>query len=93
MLSVTKSMKRNKMFNEIDITPEQYHAGLDKLWKALNTEMWQHDNVAGDIASTGHDVFTLVAKRIAQLECTVYDLEEEREKILSRINYIIEELK
>jgi len=69
------------MASEIDITTEQYYAGIDKLWAALNTDMWQRDNVAGDIASTGHDVFTLVAKRIAQLECTTKILENKLNKI------------
>jgi len=41
----------------IDITPEQYHAGLDKLWSAL-----------GDRGNGIDDVFTLCAERITELE-------------------------
>jgi hypothetical protein len=41
-----------------DITPEQYHAGLDKLWEALGLSGVQSE-----------DVFTLAARRIKELEC------------------------
>ena len=41
------------MRSEIDITPEQYHAGLDKLWDALGVSGPQ--NI---------DVFSLVALKL-----------------------------
>ena len=45
------------MQDEYGITPEQYHAGLDKLWAALKLTGVQDE-----------DVFTLAAHRIEQLE-------------------------
>lgn len=41
------------MRNTFDITPEQYHAGLDKLWKAL-----------GVTGPQDKDAFTLAAEAI-----------------------------
>ncbi len=41
----------------IDITPQQYHAGLDKLWEALGL----HD-------PQDEDVFTLAARAITTLK-------------------------
>jgi len=43
--------------DHVDITPQQYHAGLDKLWKALKLTGPQDK-----------DVFTLCVERIAELE-------------------------
>lgn len=43
------------MRTEFDITPEQYHAGLDKLWAAL-----------GVTGPQEQDVFTLAAQAIAE---------------------------
>ena len=48
--------KSDTMRSQFDCTPEQYHAGLDKLWAALGVSGPQE-----------HDVFTLVAAEIEQL--------------------------
>ena len=45
------------MIYSCGITPDQYHAGLNKLWAALHLTTVQDK-----------DVFTLVAERIADLE-------------------------
>ena len=45
------------MMSEIDITPEQYHAALDKLWQALDGKENGID-----------DVFTLCTNKIEQLQ-------------------------
>lgn len=50
-----------------DITPEQYHAGLDKLWEAL-----------GAIGPQPADAFTLAAARILFLENELADNEKLR---------------
>ncbi len=61
-------------YSDYGITPEQYHACLDILWKALN---------ARDPGECGN-VFTLCAERIAELEeerdQLRTELEEERHK-------------
>jgi len=44
--------------NDYGITPEQYHAGLDKLWEALENVRYNGTD----------DVFTMCAKRINELE-------------------------
>ena len=43
--------------DDFGCSPAQYHAGLDKLWKALRLTETQDE-----------DVFTLAAKRIEELE-------------------------
>jgi len=43
--------------DSFDLTPQQYHAGLDRLWCALGVDGVQED-----------DVFTLCAKRIAEVQ-------------------------
>lgn len=55
------------MANEHDygISPEQYHAGLDKLWKALEKVIYNGER----------DVFTMCAERIAELEKKINDIE------------------
>ncbi len=41
--------------DSFDLSPQQYHAGLDKLWSALGCDGVQDE-----------DVFTLAARRILQ---------------------------
>lgn len=52
-------------YYEYGITPEQYHAGLDKLWTVLGTKENGVD-----------DVFTLCAARIKELEEEVREYSE-----------------
>jgi hypothetical protein len=53
-------------YMDIGITAAQYHAGLDKLWKALNGNKNGVD-----------DVFTMCANRIKELESQVKELEDD----------------
>lgn len=46
--------------NNFDLSPQQYHAGLDKLWKALDVTGVQKD-----------DVFTMASKEIQSLKRAV----------------------
>ena len=50
---------------EYGITPEQYHAGLDKLWGALENVLYNGER----------DVFTMCADRIKELEEKVREYE------------------
>lgn len=51
--------------DSFDLTPQQYHAGLDKLWNALDVTGVQKD-----------DVFTMASKEIQSLKQTVRELAE-----------------
>ncbi len=44
--------------NDYGISPEQYHAGLDKLWSALENVLYNGEK----------DVFTMCSDRIKKLE-------------------------
>lgn len=44
--------------NDYGISPEQYHAGLDKLWNALENVLYNGEK----------DVFTMCSDRIKKLE-------------------------
>lgn len=62
-------------YSEYGLTPEQYHAGVAKLWEALGVSGLQQE-----------DVFTLAAKEIMRLKSKVKErpwidrvLEEKRE--------------
>jgi len=57
-------------YGEYGITATQYHAGLDKLWKALAISCAQ-----------GRDVFTLCSERIAYLESEVERLRVKLEMV------------
>jgi hypothetical protein len=48
------------MRDHFDLTPAQYHAGLDKLWEALGLTSVQNK-----------DVFILAAERIRELEAAL----------------------
>jgi len=52
--------------NEYGLTPEQYHAGLAKLWRALGLTTVQDE-----------DVFTLAARRITEQQATIAKLRAE----------------
>ena len=54
-----------------DLTPEQYHAGVDKLWKALRLTDVQKQ-----------DVFTLASDEIDRLRQLVNDVASGRIKLL-----------
>ena len=58
-------------YGEYGITATQYHAGLDKLWKALAISCAQD-----------RDVFTLCSERIAYLESEVERLKLEYAELL-----------
>ena len=49
--------------NAFDITPEQYHAGLDKLWNALGITDVQHEDVFTLAAAKLEEHSTFVAQR------------------------------
>lgn len=55
----------SKYSSEFECTPSQYHANIDKLWKALGVSGVQSD-----------DVFTMAAKEIAKLRHRVDQLEK-----------------
>lgn len=50
---------------DFDCTPAQYHASIDKLWKALEVTTPQE-----------HDCFTLAAREIVRLRNRVKELED-----------------
>lgn len=58
------------------MTPAQFHAGLDKLWEALELDGVQE-----------HDIFTLAAERIKQQEEVIRQLEENISNLAKRINF------
>ena len=58
-----------------DITPAQYHNGLDKLWRALKVDSVQED-----------DVFTICAERIAKLEAEKEKLRKQLKEMGEKYN-------
>jgi hypothetical protein len=59
LLKIDQQAYRNGkavMLAKYDISPEQYHAGLDRLWRALNLTTTQSE-----------DVFTLASQRLKHL--------------------------
>lgn len=56
-------MTKNSERDSFDLTPQQYHAGLDQLWKALELYDVQDE-----------DVFTLTVKKINELQKIVDQL-------------------
>jgi hypothetical protein len=56
-------------YDYFDISPAQYHAGLDKLWTAL-----------GVSGAQGQDVFTLTSAEIIMLRAEVVRLTEELQR-------------
>lgn len=54
----------DKYNSEFDCTPAQYHACIDKLWKALEAKGPQQE-----------DCFTMAAKEIVRLRNRVKELE------------------
>jgi len=50
--------------DSFDCTPQQYHAGLDKLWAAMPRY----------VSSTDEDVFTLAAEEIGWLREALEDI-------------------
>lgn len=66
MCEVPNSLNRvedDETYADYGITPAQYHAGLDKLWKALG-----HVKRSGE-----HDVFALCSERIKNLQYALQD--------------------
>ncbi len=57
-------------YKDYGVTPEQYHAGLNKLWDAL-----------GNTGNGTDDVFTLCANRIKELEEEVREYSEAQQPI------------
>jgi hypothetical protein len=57
--------------SDYGLTPEQYHAGLNKLWEALKTV-----NYNGEF-----DVFTMCLNRIQELELAIVNHKSESQEI------------
>jgi hypothetical protein len=54
--------------SDYGLTPEQYHAGLDKLWDALENVIYNGER----------DVFTMCSDRIKELESLIKQLNKDK---------------
>lgn len=66
--------------DNFDITPQQYHHGLDQLWAALGLTDVQDE-----------DVFTLSARRIAELQAIVDKYRKKERQILKDLDLLEKE--